>query len=128
MPRTALLCLSIACLAVAQDPFTPLRMEPLQGSPSMEDARDTWVRVTNQRYEMSGKTLRVAREGLSAIVLARGVEKPRHAKPILLGKGEYGLLFKTLVAAGFNRVVVRNPDTGKEWAARLEQGKAVPQF
>jgi hypothetical protein len=28
-------------------------------------------------------------------------------------------------ALGFTRMVVRNPDTGKQWAARLERGKPV---
>jgi hypothetical protein len=113
--------------AVAQDPFVPLNLDANPAVLDRNGARQDWVRITNQRMEMSGKTLRVALAGggLTAVVLARGVEKPRHAKPILLGKGDHAGLFKAIVGLGLNRIVVRNPDTGREWAARLERGKAI---
>ena len=117
----------LATAALAQDPFVPLNMEAATPALSQASARETWVRITNQRMEMAGKTLRVAQEGdgFTAVVLAKGVDKPRHAKPILTGKGEFELLFKSIVAQGFTRIVVRNPDTGKAWSARLEQGRSI---
>jgi hypothetical protein len=78
--------------------------------------------------ELAGRSLRVAvagADGLTAVVLARDVTRPRHAKPILYGKGEYAELFKSIVGLGFNRIQVRNPDTGGAWAARLERGRAT---
>lgn len=117
--------LTFALLGLPQEPFQPMdfsRTAPVTGT---SPAREDWVRVTNQRLEMSRSTLRVAQEGLTAIVLAPGVDKPRHARPILLGKGEHQLLFRSIVGLGFNRILVRNPDTGKEWGARLEKGKPV---
>lgn len=101
---------------------------PLLKGPTTTSARADWVRITNQQYQMSGKGLRVAAEGpegLTLVVSAPGVEKLRHAKPILLGRDDYALLFRSAVAEGFNRIVVRNPDNGKQWAARIEQGKAT---
>jgi len=127
MVRTALLCLLLAAGAAAQDPFKPLDLSTSSPVLDRNSARLDWVAITNRRMEMTGKTLRVALEGqgLTAVVLAKGVEKPRHAKPILLGKGEYKELFDSMKALGFNRMVVRNPDSGKQWAARLEQGKPI---
>jgi len=127
MFRSALFCLITLGTLSAQG------LQPMQLSnmPTTEGARADWVRITNKQFEMSGKSMRVAAEGadgLTVVVLARGIEKPRHAKPILLGKDEHALLFRSIVAERFNRIVVRNPDTGQEWAARLEQGKATLEF
>jgi len=127
MVRAGLLCLLLAAGADAQDPFKPLDLSANGPVLDRNSARQDWVRVTNQRMDMSGKTLRVAMEeaDASVVFLAKGVDKPRQAKPILLGKGEYEGLFKSVKALGFTRIVVRNPDTGKQWAARLEQGRAI---
>jgi hypothetical protein len=120
MVRAGLLCLLLAASVGAEDPFVPLQMDG-------NSARRDWVKVTNQRMEMTGKTLRVALEdgGATAVILVKGVEKPRHARPILTGKGEYAQLFQSVKALGFTRLVARNPDTLKQWAARLEQGKPI---
>ncbi len=131
MLRSTLAGLIVAGSLLAQDPFVPLNL----GSPSVpavdRSVRDSWVRETNLRFQMSGKSMRVAiggQDGLTAVVTAPGVEKPRHAKPILQGKGEHELLFKSLLGVGFTRIVVRNPDLDKEWSARIEKGKAVLEF
>jgi len=127
MVRSGLLCLLVAAGACAQSPFVPLDLDTNTAVLDRNSARLDWMKYTNQRMEMTGKTLRVALEGggLTAVILAKGVEKPRHAKPILTGKGEYAELFGAMKALGFNRIVARNPDTGKQWAARLEQGKPI---
>ena len=127
MVRSVLLCLVLAAGAAAQDPFKPLDLDGSSGVLDRNSARQDWVKITNQRMEMEDKTLRVALEGggLTVVVLAKGVEKPRHARPILLGKGEHEGLFKSVKALGFTRMVVRNPDTGRQWGARLEQGKPI---
>ena len=106
----------------AQEPL----MDATRGG--MSGARENWVRITNQQFQLQGKAQRVAAEGLTAVILMPGVEKPRHAKPILRGKDEHALLFRSILAAGFNRIVVRNPDSGAEWSAHLEQGKAILDF
>jgi hypothetical protein len=126
MFRSALLCV-ISLTALAAQDMKPLPMESLAG-PSTGSARADWIRITNQRFQMSGKSTRVEAEGLTAVILAPDVLKPRHAKRMLLGKDEHALLFRSIVAEGFNRIVVRNPDTGKEWGAWLEQGKATLEF
>lgn len=127
MVRACLLSLLLMAGAAAQDPFVPLNLDEHAGVLDRNGARRDWVRITNQRMELSGKPLRVALEGggLTAVVLARGVDKPRQAKPILLGKGDHAGLFKSVAGMGFTRMVVRNPDNGREWAARLEQGRAI---
>jgi hypothetical protein len=125
MLPSALLCLALAGTAGAQEPFQPLNLERQEGVLSKEDAQRTWVRLTNQQLELSGKAIRVATEGFTAVILAPQVEKARQAKPMLLGKNEYQVLFRSIVGMGFTRLVVRNPDLGREWAARLERGKAV---
>jgi hypothetical protein len=127
MVRAAVLCLLLAAGAGAQDPFVPLQMDDSSAVLDRNGARQDWVKVTNQRMEMSGKTLRVALEGggSTAVVLVKGLEKPRHAKPVLTGKGDYADLFQAVKALGFTRLVAHNPDTGKQWAARLEQGKPI---
>ena len=128
MLKPILLLVALTTLAAqAQEPFPPLDAASM---PNRDSGRTDWVKLTNQRMEMSGKTLRVAQagDGLTLLVLVQGVEKPRHAKPILLGKGEHGLLFKSAVAQGFTRMVVQNPDTGQNWSARLEAGKAILEF
>ena len=127
MVRAGLLCLLLAAWAGAQDPFVPLQLDDNGPVLDRNGARRDWVKVTNQRMEMTGKTLRVALEasGATAVVLVKGLEKPRHAKPILTGKGDYADLFQSVKALGFTRLVARNPDTGKQWAARLEQGRAI---
>jgi hypothetical protein len=119
------LLLALPALAQSKDPFQPLDFSRTPGVLDQNGARQDWVLVTNKRMEMTGKTLRVelGDGGLTAVVKAKGVEKLRHAKPILYGKDEYKELFRSIVALGFNRIVVRNPDNGKQWAARLEQGK-----
>jgi hypothetical protein len=121
--------LVVAITLSAQAPFQPLNLEQA-GIPDRAGARADWIKLTNQRMEMSGRTLRVAQagDGLTLLVLAKGVEKPRHAKPIFLGKGEHALLFKAAVTYGFTRIVVQNPDTGKNWSARLEAGKPILEF
>jgi hypothetical protein len=121
------LCFFLAGPSAAQDPFGPLKLDGAIGIPSRASARADWVKLTNQRMEMSGKALRVAQGdgGLTAVVRVPGVEKPRHAKPILTGKGDYALLFKSIVAQGFQRIVVENPASGQTWGARLEQGKPI---
>ena len=133
MSRSALLpALGLtALLLVAAMPVAA--QQPLLGTPNgmpngMSGARDNWVRITNQQFQLQGKAQRVAAEGLTAVILMPGVEKPRHAKPILRGKDEHALLFRSILAAGFNRIVVRNPDSGAEWSAHLEQGKAILDF
>jgi hypothetical protein len=127
MVRSALLCLTLAAGAVAQDPFVPLNLDGNSAVLDRNGARQDWVKLINQRMAMAGKTLRVTLEdaGETAVVLAKGVNKPRHAKPILFGKGDYAGLFTSVKALGFTRMVVRNPGTGKEWSARLEQGKPI---
>lgn len=125
MIRTAMLCVILAGGAFAQDPFQPMDMGASPGVLNTGGAREDWARVTNQRLEMTNKRIRVAQEGLTAIVLNPDAEKPRHAKPILLGKGEHELLLKSIAALGFTRIVVRNPGTGKEWGARIVNGKPV---
>jgi hypothetical protein len=125
MIRSALVYLLLAGSAVAEDPFVPLDLGGQASVVDRRSVRQDWIKTTNQRMAMSGKTLRVAMEGegLTAVVLVRGVEKPRQAKPILLGKGEYASLVQQATGLGFTRLVVRNPETGKEWGARLEPGK-----
>lgn len=127
MVRAGMLCLLLAAWAGAQNPFVPLQMDDSSAVLDRNGARQDWVKVTNQRMEMSGRTLRVALEGggSTVVVLVKGLEKPRHAKPILTGKGDYVDLFQSVKALGFTRLVARNPDTGKQWAARLEQGKPI---
>jgi hypothetical protein len=127
MVRACLLGLLFTVCAVAQDPFVPLKLDGGAGVLDRSGARRDWVRITNQRMEMTGKSLRVAVEGagMTAVVLSKDVKKPRHAKPILTGKGDYAGLFQSITALGFNRLVVRNPDLGLEWGARLEGGKAI---
>lgn len=127
MIRASSLALLLSVGAAAQNPFVPLDLSPSTGVLDQHSARQDWVVITNKRMEMTGKTLRVAVEGggLTAVILAKGVEKPRHAKPILTGKGDYADLFQSVKALGFTRLVARNPDTGKQWAARLEQGRAI---
>ena len=127
MIRASSLALLLSVGAAAQNPFVPLNLNPNAGVLDQNGARQDWVLITNKRMEMTGKTLRVAVEGggLTAVILAKGVEKPRHAKPILTGKGEYAELFKQVTGLGFNRIIVRNPDTGGTWAARLEQGNPI---
>jgi|GEM_PF-1902648 hypothetical protein len=127
MVRAGLLCLLLAASVGAEDPFVPLQMDGNSAILDRNSARRDWVKVTNQRMEMTGKTLRVALEdgGATAVILVKGVEKPRHARPILTGKGEYAQLFQSVKALGFTRLVARNPDTLKQWAARLEQGKPI---
>ena len=133
MFRSLIIGLVLAAAGFAQDPFKPMDLKPPDlnaGGPVLDrsGARQDWVKITNTRMEMSGRTLRVAvagTDGLTAVVLAKGVTRPRHAKPILYGKGEYAELFKAIVGLGFNRILVRNPDTREEWAARLERGKAI---
>jgi hypothetical protein len=128
MVRSFLLCMILAGAVLADDPFVPLDFNAPAAAPDQAGARAEWVKVTNQRMAMAGKTLRVATagpDGLTAVVLAPGVDKPRHAKPILTGKGDNAALFKSVAGLGFTRMVVRNPDSGKEWGARLEKGKAV---
>lgn len=124
MFRSALLCL-IALSTLSTQELQPMQ---LSNMPSTSSARASWVRITNKQFEMSGKSMRVAAEGndgLTVVILVRGIEKKRHAKPILLGKDEHALLFRSIVAERFNRIVVRNPETGEQWAARLEQGEAT---
>jgi hypothetical protein len=127
MVRSSLLCLLLAAGAFAQDPFVPLKLDDQTAILDRNGARQDWVKLTNQRMEMAGRTLRVAVEGngLTAVVLAKDLSKPRHAKPILLGSGDYAELFNTIRALGFTRIVARNPDSGREWAARLERGKPI---
>ena len=125
MIHSAILGLLLLAFPQAQDPFQPLNLNPSPAVLTQPAAREDWVRITNQRLEMAGKRLRVAQDGLTAILLAPEVQKPRHAKPLLLGKGEHELLFKSIVGMGFTRIVVRNPESGKEWAARIERGKAI---
>ncbi|MDR3669519.1 MAG: hypothetical protein P4L36_01665 [Holophaga sp.] len=127
MVRVYFLSLLLTVWAIAQDPFVPLQMDGNAAVLDRSGARQDWARITNQRMEMSGKSLRVLVEGggLTAVVLVRDVKKPRHAKPILTGKGDYAGLFRSVTALGFNRLVVRNPDLGLEWGARLERGKAI---
>ena len=127
MIRSLLLVLLLAALAAAEDPFVPLDLDQPAAPVTAASARAGWVTLTNQRLQLAGKSLRVAleQEGTCAVVLAPGVEKPRQARPILTGKGEHQALFKSVVAMGFSRLVVRNPDSRREWAARLEKGKAV---
>jgi hypothetical protein len=76
---------------------------------------------------MAGRSLRVAVEdrGQSAVVLTRDVTRPRQARAMLTGRGEHAALFKSVTGLGFTRMIVRNPETGQAWAARLEQGRAV---
>jgi hypothetical protein len=121
----SVLILACAASLQAQDPFRPLDFGNPPPVATKAQAREDWVKITNQRMEMTGQGIRVAMEGNTAVVFAPGVEKPRHAKPILLGKGEHLALFKSIVALGFERIVVRNPDKGGEWGARLEKGKPI---
>ena len=116
MLRRGLLCLLLTPWAVAQGPFQPLDLGGAGAVPDRASARRDWVKITNQRMEMTGRTLRVALEGdgQTVVVLAKGVDKPRHAKPILLGKGVYAELFQSVKALGFSRIVARNPDSGRQ--------------
>ena len=127
MIRASSLALLLSVGAAAQNPFVPLNLNPNAGVLDQNGARQDWVLITNKRMEMTGKTLRVALEGggATAVVLVKGLENPRHAKPVLTGKGDYAELFQSVKALGFTRMVARNPDTGKQWAARLEQGRAI---
>jgi len=123
--QPALLSMFLLASPGAQEPFQPLDLDTTRGRVTRSEARVDWARLTNQRMEMANKGLRVIVDGLTVILMVPGVEKPRHAKPILLGRGEHQLLFKSIVGMGFNRIVVRNPVNRKEWSARLEQGKAI---
>jgi hypothetical protein len=134
MFRSLIIGCTLAVAGFAQDPFKPMDLKPLDlgaGGGQVLDrsgARQDWVKITNTRMEMAGRTLRVAladADGLTAVVLAKDVTRTRHAKPILYGRGEYAELFKSIVGLGFTRILVRNPDTRQEWAARLERGKAI---
>jgi len=120
--------LALAAAGPAPDPFQPLDLNAPGPLLDQAGARRDWVKITNTRMEMAHRTVRVdlaGRDGLTAVVLARDATRPRHAKPILYGRGEYAELFKSIVGMGFNRIVVRNPDTGQEWAARLERGRSI---
>jgi hypothetical protein len=133
MFRISMLGLALAVAGSAQGVFQPMEMKPLDlnaGGQVLDrsGARQDWVRITNTRMEMAGRSLRVAvagADGLTAVVLARDVTRYRHAKPILYGKGEYAELFKSIVGLGFNRIQVRNPDADGTWSVRLERGKAI---
>jgi hypothetical protein len=127
MVRVGLLGLLLTVGALAQDPFVPLKMDGTGAVLDRSGARQDWARITNQRMEMTGKTMRVAVEGggSTAVILSRDVKKPRQAKPILTGKGDFAGLFQSVTALGFTRMVVRNPELGLQWAARLEQGRAT---
>jgi len=127
MFRSALLSLLAVGMLATQD-MKPLQLDPLPGMPSTASARADWIRITNQRLQMSGKSMRVAAEGLTAVVLSTEIRQSRQAKRVLLGKDEHALLLRSIVAEGFNRMLVRNPDTEQEWAARLEQGKPTLEF
>lgn len=107
-----------------QDPFKPLDFSAPPPVLTRNQAREDWVQVTNQRMVMANRPIRVGMEGTAAVILVPGVEKPRHAKPYLLGKDDAAALFKSIVALGFERIIVRNPANGKQWSARLDRGKA----
>jgi len=117
---------------VAMPPQEEMKpMAPLAGMPSRGSARADWIRITNTRFQMSGNATRVAAEGddgLTAVILVRGLAKEKQARKILQGKDEHALLFNSIRAEGFNRIVARNPETGEQWSAKLEQGKAVLEF
>lgn len=121
---TAFLPLALA----AQDPFKPLdldRAAPVQSGASL---RTEWIQSTNKRLELSGKAMRVATEGpegTTAVILDATVAKARHAKPILQGKGEHAVLVKSLFGLGFTRLLVRNPQTGEQWGARIDGTKVT---
>ena len=126
MLRSTLLCLMALGLS-AQDPFVPLDMNAPGGVLDPAGARQDWVKLTNQRMALAGKDLRVevADSGQTAVILAKGANRSQ-AKRILAGKGEYQLLFRSVVGLGFTRIVVRNPDdASKVWGARLDKGKAI---
>jgi hypothetical protein len=129
MIRLLLLSLLLAGPAFPQqDPFQPLDFSnPGTGVLNAQSARRDWVKITNQRLELQHKTARVASEDSdsTAVVLLPGVSKARQAKPVLLGKDEWAPLMQGAMAAGFTRLLVRNPDTGKQWTARFEKGKPV---
>lgn len=116
---------------LAQDPFKPLDLDRASGVQPGPGLREDWMRTTNRGFELAGKTRRVALEGADrsiAVVLDAGVTKARHAKPILLGKDEHAVLFRSLLGLGFSRIVVRNPNSAEQWGARLEGNKAVLEF
>jgi hypothetical protein len=133
MFRSLMVGVGLAAAGFGQGAFQPMDMKPLDlnsGGTVLDrsGARQDWVKITNARMEMANRSLRVAvagTDGLTAVVLARDATKPRHAKRILYGKDEYAELFKSIVGLGFNHILVRNPDTRQEWAARLERGKAT---
>jgi hypothetical protein len=127
MDRSILIVLGLAAVAVAQDPFVPLDLSAPGPVLDQAGARQGWVQATNQRMAMAGRSLRVAVEdrGQSAVVLTREVTRPRQARAMLTGRGEHVALFKSVTGLGFTRMIVRNPETGQDWAARLERGRAV---
>ncbi len=127
MLRPLLIATLLAAAAAAQDPFVPLDFDAPTAPLDAAGARSRWVELTNQRLQLAGQARRVAmeRDGQCAVVLDPGVASPRQARPILTGKGEFALLFKSVVGMGFTRLVVRNPGLRGEWAARLVAGKAV---
>jgi len=127
MERPILIVLGLAVVAAAQDPFVPLDLNAPGPVLGVEGARQGWVQATNQRMAMAGRSLRVAVEdrGQSAVILTREVTRPRQARALLTGRGEHAALFKSVIGLGFTRMVVRNPETGQAWAARLERGRAV---
>jgi hypothetical protein len=56
--------------------------------------------------------------GLAAVAVAQDPFVP-------LDLSAPGPVLKSVTGLGFTRMIVRNPETGQAWAARLERGRAV---
>jgi hypothetical protein len=126
MFRLLIFSMLLGVYSWAQDPFQPLDFSAQQAPLDSNGARADWVKLTNTRLQMAGRDLRVAseQEGRTAVFLVPGTRRKGHAKSFLGGKdGEP--LFKSAVALGFTRLVVRNPDTQKQWGARIDRAKPV---
>ena len=124
MLRPLVVSLFLGAAALAQDPFQPLDFSAQQAPLDARGARADWVKLTNARLQMAGRDLRVAAEqdGQTAVFLVPGVKRKGHAKSFL-GDKDGEPLFKSAVALGFTRLVVRNPDTRREWGARIDRSK-----
>jgi hypothetical protein len=125
MVRPLLLATLLALPALAQDPFQPLDFSAQPGAQDLQGARADWVKLTNARLQMAGREARVAveQDGQCAVFLVPKAQRKGHAKSFLNSRPDGESLFRSAAALGFTRLVVRNPDTRKEWGGRIDRGK-----
>jgi hypothetical protein len=125
MVRPLLLATLLALPALAQDPFQPLDFSAQPGVQDVQGARADWVQLTNARLRMAGRDVRVAveQDGQCAVFLVPTVRRQGHAKSFLNSKPDGESLFRSAAALGFARLLVRNPDSRREWGGRIDRSK-----